>query len=141
MSAQKVIIPLYQGIKGDLKEFFYSKDGALDRGKVYWLVPIAAFTPDGIPVGEIKTIPTFERYEGNFELVLWDKLRQATPKKVATIFVDALTDSYQVVVEERYMHLRLVMELNLTLANNEVNQALLYRNNTHHGDPAYKDKL
>ncbi|BEG72507.1 hypothetical protein [Pseudomonas phage PA1C] len=141
MSAQRVIIPMYHGVKGDLKQFFYSRDGNLKLTEVFWLVPVAVFTPDGLNVFEFKTIPTTARYENNLTFEVWDKLRNSTPKLVATVKIDTIADTYVVEVSERYMKNRFTMEFNLIIANREPDPALLYRNNTHHGDIHYKGKL
>ena len=141
MSAQRIIIPMYHGIRGNLKEFFYSRDGNLKPDEVFWLVPVAVFTPDGLNVFEFKTIPTTSRYEGDLEFEVWDKLRNSIPKKVAVVKVNAVDDTYVVEVAERYMKNRFTMEFNLIVANREPDPALLFRNNTHHGNPKYKDKL
>ncbi|AEH03688.1 virion structural protein [Pseudomonas phage PhiPA3] len=136
----RVVIPLYKGVRGNLKQFFYSRNGEFDKRFVWWITPIACYMPDGLAVGELKTVPTVSRYEGQIEFEVWDKLRRATPKLVAKVKIDADDDTYEVELEDYYMTQRLQLEFNLHQSNT-VHESQAFRNKTHHGDWSYRDKV
>lgn len=137
----RIVIPLYNGVGGQIDKNFYSTDGQYDKRKVYWLVPSQVYGPGGASMYKVKVVPTLQTYQGEFEFNVWDKQLQAKPLLVATIKFNVDTNSYVVSVTERYACLRLVMELNMIRAPIEPCQSLAFRNQTPYGQWEFKDNI
>lgn len=117
-TALKINIPLYNGIKGKIDQCFYSTEGVYDHRKVWWITPLQVSTPGGAGIYKVKTVPTRAKYEGKFELEVWDNYMLAHPILLARIKFDVEANTYEVMVTERYMCLRLIAQFNLMRAPN-----------------------
>lgn len=137
----ELFIPLWPGARGDLAEAIRSKDGRAILGHPVWLTPGVLAEPDGIPIRQIKTIPTVDRYEGIVRFECWDKRNCARPKLVATVLIDCDTNTYHVEVEEYYRYKQLYMQLHTHGYAQIPHEAVAYTNYTHHGDWRYRDKI
>ena len=140
-SALRVVIPLLHDTEAPLDRYFYSVDGLRDPRHVWWITPIAVFDVSGWNVFEFKILPTMAAYADTLTFEIWDKLRQSRPKLVGVVKIDAQLDTYRAMLEPYYQKFNFSMEFNLHRANRIPDASQAYRNNTHHGDWAYKEKL
>lgn len=132
-AALKINIPLYNGTHGRIDESFFSQWGHYDKRHVYWLTPLQTFGPGGNAIYKVKTVPTRVRYEGQFEVEVWDKYLQAQPKLVARINFDTVANTYVVMVTERYACLRMIAQFNLMRAPLGPHETQAFRNQTPYG--------
>lgn len=140
----RVVLPLQHRVRGHLTKYFYSQDGVLDRNNIWWITPVACFTPDGLSIGEFKTVPTLERYDilsPEIKFEVWDKLQRSKPILVATVYIDPRRDWYIIDVTERYRSKPNQIEFNLHTANREPDSSQAFLNKTPHGEWKFKDTL
>lgn len=140
-AALKINIPLYNGTKGRIDECFYSQEGKYDKRHVYWVTPLQVFGPGGNAIYKVKVVPTRAKFEGTFTLEVWDKYLQAKPKLVASIKFDVEANTYEVMVTERYMCLRLVAQFNLMRAANGPHYTQAFRNQTPYGQWEFENEI
>lgn len=140
-TALKINIPLYNGTKGQIDKCFYSAYGEYDKRKVWWITPLQVFGPGGNAIYKVKTVPTRAKFENQFELKIWDKYLQAHPKLVATIKFDVDANTYEVMVTERYMCLRMIAQFNLMRAPNGPHYTQAFRNQTPYGQWEFENNI
>jgi len=140
-TALKIILPLYNGTKGQIDKCFYSSDGSYDKRHVYWITPLQVFGPGGNAIYKVKVVPTRQWFKGQFTLEVWDKYLQAQPKLVATIKFDVDTNTYEVMVTEKYACLRMVAQFNLMRAPLGPHETQAFRNQTPYGQWEFADNI
>lgn len=140
-TALKINIPLYNGIRGKIDQCFYSSYGDYDKRKVWWITPLQVCGPGGNGIYKVKTVPTRAWYEGKFEIEVWDKYLLAHPKLIAKINFDVDANTYEVIVTEKYIPLRLIAQFNLmrSATGPHYTQALL--NQTPYGDWEFENVI
>ncbi|ARV76967.1 hypothetical protein PHABIO_336 [Pseudomonas phage Phabio] len=140
-TALKIIIPLYNGTKGQIDKNFFSSDGTYDKRKVYWITPLQVYGPGGNSLYKTKIVPTRAKYEGKFTLKVWDKYLQAKPLLIAEINFDVDANTYEVMVTERYMCLRMSAQFNLMRAANGPHYTQAFRNQTPYGQWEFENNI
>jgi hypothetical protein len=136
-----VSIPLYPGVKGDLFESPWTKDGGKVNGKVHWVVPLEIQFPDGWAIFNTSVVPALQNYTGKFEFEIYDKYQLAVPKYMGKVIIDSTDDTYEIQLEQRYHCYRLTMMLTVFHTPQEPNETNAYRVGVPYGDWRYKDVI
>ena len=136
-----VSIPLYPGVKGDLFESPWTKDGGKVTGKVHWVVPLEVQFPDGWAIFNTSVVPALQAYRDTFEFEIYDKYQLAKPKYMGKVKINAVDDTYEVQIEPRYHCYRLTMMLTAFHTPQEPNETNASRVGVPYGDWRYKDVI
>lgn len=136
----EVTIALYDKRQGDLGDFVRgTEDKTL--GNPYWITSGLTFETDGQAVHAFKTVPTLHSYEGIKQFQIWDKRSQSVRKLVATITVDANTNTYTVALEPYYQRRRLNTTFHVHGNYNRPPAPVAFHNKTHHGDWVFDNTI
>lgn len=140
-SSTRITIPFMAGVRGNIRQYPFTRKGDELEAKINWITPIEVDFPDGWSIFDLKIVPTLIAYEGEKEFEVWDNRQLSKPKWIGTVKINCDTDSYEVKLDQRYHCYRLSMVLLVHHNPQEPFYTNAYRNQTPYGEWRYKDVI
>lgn len=140
-SSTRIAIPLMTGVKGNILDFPFTKDGNTRFTKIHWITPLEIQFPDGWNIFKLTVVPTLQSYEGKFHFEIWDTYQLSKPKYLGRVNIDADTNDYSVELEQRYHCYRLSMLFIIHHAPQVPFYTMALENGTPYGEWRYKDVI
>lgn len=140
-SSTRITIPFMSGVKGNLLDFPFTRDGNTRFNGIKWITPVEVLFPDGFNIYKLKVVPTLQAYEGKFDFEVWDNYQLSRPKYIGKVSIDAETDNYTVEVDPMYRCYRLSMIFLIHHNPQEPFHTIAFQNATPYGEWRYKDVI